>query len=292
MKTVLNNKQRSLNLFLAMALLMLAFFSSCSKEDATNPIDTPVELSANEDAAESLAGAVSQDNGGVADQMNDLIDVAQTGGFDAMSKTGNVDAEYDSVAGLWNVTVIRERGLPTGTHYRYFERVYQVQFLNARGAAQKRWLWEGDTARTINFDIVSGQGIARTPRVSHSLKALNGSFVATDVHEDIITVNGSYHREAEDTVKTRNAERTLDHTLDLTLTDIKGPRGIRRDRSQVVSGTVTGTYHAFITWIRGDAYREAEINKDISVTFGNNEARIDVDGQTYTSDVTTGELRD
>ena len=292
MTSIARIDSRGLRLFLAAAFLVLVFFSSCSKEDGTSPIENPTELTVNEDAAQSVASAVSEDNGGVTDQMNDLMDVAQSGGFDVMSKTGTVHAEYDSVNGLWNVTVIRERGLPTGTHYRYFERNYQVQFLNSSGEPQKRWLWEGDTATTINFDIISGEGIAITPHLSHRLKELNGSFVATDVNKEIITVNGTYHRSAEDTMLTRNAERTHDHTLDVTLTDIKGPRGLRRDRSKIVSGMVTGTYYAFITWIRGDAYREREVTKDISVTFGDGEARINVDGETYRSDVATGELRD
>lgn len=260
-----------------------------------NDIET-AGLSANEDAAESLASAVGEDNGGVIDQVGDLLESAENDGFSSLSKSGGLDgieskeAVYDSINGVWTITLFRERGNPDGVFYAQYERVYNVQFLNAAGNPQKRYITNGDTAYTVNFDIISGTGYHRTRRLTHELKDLGGSLVATNANLPNVTINGTYARAATDTVTTRNAERTLDYQLDIVLTDVVGPRGKRRDLSKKVSGEINGIYEAVATFTRGDAYVEKNISRTIHIVFGDGNADIRVNGQRYSGDVSTGEL--
>ena len=275
-------------------MFITAFFVGCNKDDSVVNNTETAGLSATEDAAESVASAVGEDNGGVVDQVGDLLESAQTEGFSALSKssgTESKEAVYDSINGIWTITLFRERGNPAGPYYAKFERIYNVQLLNQDGNPQKHYITNGDTAYTITFDIVSGTGYHKTRRLTHELKDLAGSLVATNTNTRLVTVNGTYSRAATDTVTTKNAERTLDYKLDLVLTDVTGPRGSRRDLSKKISGEITGNYSAFVTFTRGDAYLEKEIERSIHIVFGGDgNANIAVNGEKFSGDVASGEL--
>ncbi len=283
--------------FITAAILLTALFlSACNKDSGTDPGATLSEQTTpSADAAESVASAVGEDDGGVTDQVGDLMNMASTDGFSSLAKSSefeNVEAEYDSINGIWTITIVRERGNPNGIPYAFISRVYTVQFLNAAGQPQKRWITDSDTARTINFDIVSGSGRHKTHRLSQQLKNLEGSFVASNANLPNLTVNGTYTRSAADTITTRNAVRTNDHTLELQIIDLVGPRGSRRDLSRKISGTITGTYTATVTFTKGDLYRETNIERNINIVIGGGRAAIDVSGETFTGDVQTGEIID
>lgn len=275
--------------------LVFSVFVGCNKDAATEPDISSGEITPSSDAAESVASAVGENTGGMVDQVGDVLNAASTTGFQGLAKTDgseSVEAEYDPVTGIWTVVIERERGNPNGQYYAYIERTYTFQFLNAEGNPQKFWITNGDTAHTILFEIVSGDGHHKTPRLSHELKALSGSFVATNTHTDQVTINGTYMRAATDTVTTRNAERTLDYTLELQIIDLTGPRGSRHDLSKKVSGQITGTYTAFVTFTRGDHYREQTIERNINIILGGGEATVDVNGEKFKADVATGEVID
>jgi hypothetical protein len=62
------------------------------------------------------------------------------------------------------------------------------------------------------------------------------------------------------------------------------------DSSKKVSGTITGTYTANITFTRGDGYTEKNVNREINITLGNGKARIKVVGMNFVGDLFTGDV--
>lgn len=276
---------------LAIAALTLA---GCDRNNATDPV-SETDLSATQDAAESMASAVGEETGGLTDQMGDVLTIASDGGMDNLGKTDGfqqVSRTFDPATGTWTLTLERERGIVGGVPYAYIYRVYTYQFQDANGDPQMFYITNGDTARTILFDIVEGEGRHKTRRVSQQLHNLAGSFVLTNTHQPLVTINGSYERAAADTITTRNAVRTLENSLEFTVTDLVGPRGVRRDLAQAISGTISGTYEATITWTRGDAYRETTINRSFTIVLGDGTATITIGGQSFVGDVESGELLD
>ncbi len=152
------------------------------------------------------------------------------------------------------------------------------------------WTNGTDTAYSVQFDIVSGSGEHRTLRVSQQLTGLSGSWVATGVNTDTVTINGTYSRSAVDTITTPFATRTLNHSISMNFVDLKGPRGSRLDLSQNLSGTVTGEYQAQVTFQRGTAYRERSVDRNFTIVLGDGSASISLDGKHFMSNVQTGDL--
>ncbi|MDZ7269720.1 MAG: hypothetical protein ONB48_20945 [candidate division KSB1 bacterium] len=283
-------------LFPAVAALTLA---ACSNED---PLSSSASLSATEDAAESIASALGADNGGATDQVSDVIELAGSSGlqkpaevllgkYSVPGAVASVDTSYDPLTGTWTLHLERERGNPNGVPYAAISRTYTYQFLNPNGQPQKYWKTGADTARTIIFKIIEGTGTHRTRRLSQQLTGLTGEFTATGVNTRLVTINGTYFRSAVDTITTRNAVRTLDHALRLTFTNVQGPRGSRLDLSRKISGTVSGTYTARVTFQRGAGYRETTINRTFTVVLGNGRADITIGGQRFAGNLTSGELQ-
>jgi hypothetical protein len=283
--------------------LVLAFaaflMTACDKE---SPLSPQNEMTATEDAAESIASAIGSDNGGVADQLSDVIELASRNGIQEQSSSllgkyageteiAKIDTSYDPATGTWTLKLQRERGNPNGVPYAQISRIYTYQYLNKNGQPQKYYIVGGDTARTIKFNIVEGTGVHRTRRLSQKLTGLSGNFTATGVNTRLITINGSYERSAVDTITTREAVRTLDHTLKLTLTDVKGPLGKRLDHTRKFTGTISGTYTAFATFQRGESYSEKNINREFTIVLGDGESTIDIRGLKFVGDLLLGELK-
>lgn len=280
----------------ALAALALA---ACQNDD---PMSSNDSLNATEDAAESIASAVGADNGGATDQLSDVIELAGTSGLQKPSEVllgkysepnaiASIDTSYDPVTGTWTLKLERERGNPNGIPYAEISRTYTYQFLNKNGQPQKYWKTGADTAYTIKFNIVEGTGTHRTRRLSQELTGLSGNFTATGVNTRLVTINGTYSRSAVDTITTRNAMRTLDHTLNLTFTNVQGPRGSRLDLSRKISGTVSGTYTAKVTFQRGESYGESTINRSFTINLGGGNANLNVSGKSFEADLTSGELK-
>lgn len=278
------------------ALVMMG----CEKSD---PLSAPAdEMNATEDAAESIASAIGSDNGGVADQLSDLIELASKSGIQGQSsdllgkyseatEAAKIDTSYDPATGTWTLKLERERGNPNGVPYAQISRTYTYQFLNKNGQPQKYYIVGADTAYTINFNIVEGTGIHRTRRLSQQLTGLSGSFIATGVNTRLITINGDYERSAVDTITTRNSVRTLDHTLKLTLTDVQVPAGRRFDHTRIFTGTISGTYTAIVTFQRGESYSEKTINREFTIELGDGECNIHIRGLRFVGDLLLGELK-
>lgn len=280
----------------ALAALALA---ACQND---NPVSSNNSLNATEDAAESIASAVGADNGGATDQLSDVIELAGASGLQKPAEVllgkysepntiASIDTSYDPATGTWTLRLERERGNPNGIPYAEISRTYTYQFLNKNGQPQKYWKVGADTAYTIKFNIVEGTGTHRTRRLSQQLTGLSGSFTATGVNTRLVTINGTYFRSAVDTVTTRNAVRTLDHALNLTFTNVQGPRGSRLELSRKISGTVSGTYTAKVTFQRGESYGETTINRSFTINLGGGNANLNISGKNFEADLTSGELK-
>ena len=170
-------------------------------------------------------------------------------------------------------------------------RTFTYQFLNSAGEAQKLFITDGDTAASINYNIVEGDGYYKNFRLSHDLKEIQASFVATNTNTDLVTVNGVYKRAAVDTITTQSFTRISDHALELNIIDVMGPKGSRRNLAQKVSGTITGTFHADITFDGERGYAEKTVDKEITIVIGEGEATINVNGNVYMSDIESGQVK-
>ena len=288
-----NSGNTALSLLLSISLSALLIFSGCTKENTLEP-DSRSAISANADAAESIASTVGEETGGLTDQVGDLFELTSSTGLaksDDALYLDKKEASYDSVTGVWTLILERERGQINGPNYALIKRTYTYQFLNKNGVPQKFYIVNGDTANTIKFNIVEAEGRHKTKRMSQELKDLQASFVATGTNTAMITVNGTYKRAASDTITTMRFKRTHDHQTELTIIDLKGPRGSRRNLSQKVSGTITGTYHAVITFDGPKGYSERTIDKTINIVIGEGESQINIGGQKYLGDLATGEMK-
>lgn len=281
----------------AWILFTLAALVWTGCEKSTDPVD---EAALDEDVATAVAGAVGEDGGGAADQINDAGSLATPSGLPSSARLGDVgyavdgagaiDTSYDAATGWWTAKVTRNRMSGGGVYVSFVYREYQYQFLNASGVAQRRYIVAGDTARTINFKILRGLGYHRTPRRVHRLDSLSGTWVVTNAHRPTITITGStdtYFRHGIDTLETRAATRTHDNTLRITNLQVTRTRGI----APSVSGTISGTYAATITFLRGEVYRERSVTRDFTVTYTGDEASVGVGRRNFRFDRQFGMAR-
>ncbi len=290
----------------AAGIILVVVMTGCKKDN--NPVEAPNTILLN-DAAESIAGAMGDENGGTTDNLADAFMLAQNNGsingIEPLAEGGieivnTPIRNYDSTTGFWTVSIDRSRqGNQVSAS---FSRVYKYQYLK-NGIFQKNYITGSDTATTMKFEIVSGTGYFKNPRVSHRLLSLSGSWIATNINKDTITVNSvtAYKRSAVDSITTRNALRALSHELTLNLTDVKGPRfknvflatdPKRALFANAISGTATGTYKATISVQRGSLYNERTVDKSFTITFGNGEGKIGVGGMMFPFDMKGGQCKD
>jgi len=241
-------------IILAFMFISFAFFTGCKKND-TVLTPTTEDPQATNDAAVSLSGALSINNGGLLDQVADLLNTPTDNGVLAKeigsdpNTVSTVTKTYDSTKGWWTVNVDRTKsGLVWSSHYT---RVYMHQFLNSTGQFQKKYVDNGDTAYTVNHKIISGTGEFNNLWLSHKLTALSCIWVGTGTNTSTVTINTSspYTRSAIDTIFGANGGvRSLDHTLTVNFINVTGPRGTGLDWYLKTSGTLTGHYHAVVTF--------------------------------------------
>ncbi len=278
----------------SLILSVLLVLAGVGCDSATENDNT---LSASADVAESLAKLTAEDTGGLIEQVGDVMDLATAGQIQAQTDvvsakldSRTVERTYDETTGTWTISVSVERGDPEGERYLSFSKIYQVQFLNEDDMPQKFFVTQGDTAHSVSFVIVEGSGSLTTPHVSAHRENITGSWLATGVNTDIVTLSGTYSRTGGHTITGNEAVRTLDYELALEIVELVGPKGSRRDLSQKISGTITGTYEATATFERGDAYRERQISKEFTIVIENGSATITVNGEVFGSNVRTGEM--
>ena len=275
------------------------FFAGCKKNDTvTNSTATTQDPQATQDAATSLGGSLAINNGGILDQVADLLNTPTTGGI--LNKAINPDPNsvstatfsYDSTTGWWTVNIDRTRS--GVTWYTHFTRVYIHQFLKSNGQFQKKYIDNGDTAYTVNHKIVGGTGVFNNLWLAHKLTGLSCTWTGTGTNTPTVTINTSspYTRSAIDTIfGADGGVRSLDHTITVNFINGAGPRGTGLDWWLKTAGTLIGHYHAVVTFQKGTAYNEHTIDRDFTVTLGGTSLVIGIGGKTYQADPNTGGIQ-
>jgi hypothetical protein len=283
------------------------FIFGCQKNNAPTQPTITTSLSANEDAAESIASDVGEENGGMSDQASDVTTIASLTGFrdtvtlsaDATTlDTVTVDTSYNPVAKTWTVAVTRShrRVIGSSTYYSFITRTYDYQYLTSDGDTLKYWIGINngkiDTARTLRVTIVNGSGYHKTNSISERLQSISGVWIVSLTNSDSVVISGSYSRTAIDTILTRSAKRTLTNTFTLTSLSLRFPRSaIRANFFQKMTGSISGTFQATVNFISGQGYSDKTISDTFSAVFnGDGTCTITINGNNYTSNVQLGEL--
>jgi hypothetical protein len=267
---------------------------------ACDSSESELDAAASLDVAESVATLVSEDNGGVLEQVVDVFELASAGTIEAQTagiagkliSGSTVERSYDESAQMWRIQISREREDSDGDRYMSMERTYAVQFLDGGGIPQKFLVTAGVHARSMTFRIDDGGSTLHTPRIEAETRDLSGEWTATGIDTDVVTLSGTYHREGSHKITGAEAERTLEFSADLTVTDLTGPKGSRLDLSRKLSGTIEGHWEGKATFTRGDIYRERQIDRDVTIEIQDGVQTIYVDGEQLSADVRTGVIRE
>ncbi len=274
-------------------LTVLLLTSGCSSKGTDSKDIAP---SANEDVALSVASSLADDNGGIADQIKDLDALTRSTGLNPIGKElrqlGWAAAApiYDPQTGIWAWEFSHEFIGGNGKYHALISRSYQWKFMKSNGNPQIAYIVGSDTACSIALTIVHGDGRHRTPHLSQTLTDLTGNFVATGTNTTTVTVNGTCSRSAVDTVSTHNALRSLNHQTTLTLINVQFQRAGAIDPWESITGTITGTFTADVSFTSGRAYGDRSITREISVTLRQGHAIISFDAKSFEADLLHGEL--
>ena len=282
-----------ISLYATIAVALGIFlFVGCSDNKTTAPVTTVPTVEG--DITEIVVTGIAADDGGALDQFIDISALAD--GNDSLSVAkvavdgGTVVREYDSLTAQWQVQLTRQRGDSGGPFYAQVSRTYRYQYRNKDGVPQARWLVGADTAYSMGFSIMEGDGECRTLRFSHRLTALNGEFEVTGVNTDTLTINGSYSRSGVDTLKTFQSRRMIEHQLTLQFSNVRCLRGNPVDFCNRVSGEVSGQYAATVTFMSGFAYGETNITRNMNIIMGEGRAIVAIGDKIFEGDLATGEL--
>jgi hypothetical protein len=248
---------------------------------------------ASEDAATTIASAMSEEDGGAIDQMGDASQLATQAGTLSQAAEGtelvigagvkdSVSRTFNSSDTSWTVYVQRTRTSAFGLNTASFYRRYQFQFRNKNDVAQQNYITGSDTAYSMIFKLLEGTGVRKVAfRSTHRLTSLSGLWILTGTNTSVVTMNGSSNRAGSGTLRTRDAERTLNYTLSLNFIDCKTLRGNRTSISDSASGTVSGVYNATVSFSRGDLYKEKTIHREFTVAFTGGMSHIQMGGRTF-----------
>lgn len=272
-----------------------AFITGCKKSDSiTDAGQTTTASDDVADAVDAVSDALASNNGGAMDQVNDVFEISAGVGVGAGEAFGKsygdttvVSRQYDSTTATWTMYLLRQKSaLPL--YFGLWTRTYTLQF-RANGRPQKFRAVGGSVADSIIHKTISTgcTGYFWTPRLVHHLVSLSGNWTASNTNTDTVTINGLYSWSGIDTIKaTARSGRVINRTISLTFSNVRGPRGMRRDRSSATSGTITGTYSATIT-VPGKA--PYTVTKTFTIILGGGNAAITIDGTKYTADLATGD---
>lgn len=285
-------------------LLAGIFMAGCKKDD---PISSTVSEAVYEDAAYSISGAVGDESGGATESMGELLTFQSQGQLNMTSPLADGGVEtttsdsgsYDPATGWWTVSINKFR-----TNIRVtasITRTYQFRFWKNETQHQAFYVVNGDTAVKMELNIVNGTGYFKNKIVTHHLTQLQGSWLATDINKDTVTIvlQQNYIRKGVDSVVTLRASRIFDHTLTLTSVNVKTLRfkptvlapfaQWRENLANALSGTVKGNITATATITRGENDKVTSINKDFEITIGGGEGSIDIEGRKFKGNMRYGD---
>jgi hypothetical protein len=274
------------------SILTLAAFISLAATGCRNALDPTQDesLLASMDAAEVIAGAIGSDNGGLHDQLTDIVeltfdgtviplafsdDITLLNNLPMLSRNGVVRRrEYNPATQTWTITV--QRTLNTPMVQGSWARQYRLRF-SRNGVGQQFFRTNNQVADLVTFEIVpdSCTGSFKNRRISHRLTRLEGAVRGTislaDTANPIMTVNSTapYRRSAIDSLTIEDAQRISNHTVTATLTNVIVPlnrtRRFQNIYARATSGTISGTYTANITFIKGETYEERQVNREFNI---------------------------
>ena len=281
---------RTLIVALGITMIGMLVIGGCSKDDATAPQTTAVPT-VDGDVFESVIAAIAEDDGGVVDQVGDLAAIAD--GTDSLACAAKPLAGigvpvYDSATGTWQVQVMRQKGGPAEPFQTAYTWTYRYQYRNQSGEPLQHRVVGTDTAYSIQFEIVAGNGTCRTARLSQRVMSMTGTLVATGVNTDTIVINGACTRTGVDTLSSCQSVRTLEYQLELAFANVRCLRGQAEDISQQVRGDLSGNFVANVAFMSGYAYGETNITRTMEIAMGDGRATLAIGDGSYSGDLATG----
>jgi len=265
-------------LFSILALAASLSLVAIGCRNATEPIQDE-SLLASMDAAEVIASTMGSDNGGLHEQLTDVVELTFDGSiiplafFDdaqflhhnpMLSRNGVVRRrEYNPATQTWTITV--QRSFNTPAIQGSWTRQYRLRF-SRNGVGQQFFRTNNQVADLVTFEIVpdSCTGSFKSPRISHRLTRLEGAVRGTISLAD--TANPIM---AIDSLTIGDAKRISNHTVTATLSNVVVPlnraRRFQNIYARATSGTISGTYTANITFINGETYEERQVTREFNI---------------------------
>ena len=292
----------------ALTLSAVLLWTGCHKsEDPVSPLssnDPATSAALNAAASTGVASALSVNDFGAADQMGDMVHLTRLvpmpgPAVEILGRDDGVEVDslvrsYDSTSGWWTITLFRERSRED--HFVEFHRTYQLQFLDAAGSPLRSTVVGTDTATHLFFKIVDGRGVRSGEHGIRRLISLSGEWRVDGINGDSITINtldgGDYMRVEADTMNRHETFRTSYSTLDLKFTDVTGPRGENLGGGGITGGTISGTYHAIVTYQRDSTTITTTIDRTINITLAGDSARFELGGKFFSSDLRSGDCHE
>ena len=285
-RTILSGKLFTA-LFIGIFFVGTAFITGCKKSDTiTDAGQTTTASDDAADAVDAVSDALASNNGGAMDQVNDVFEIAGGTGVGggagvnmlAKSYSDSISLKFNTSDTSWSLYIYRDKGITA-----WWSRSYKHQFIGPSGKAQAARVG----AVLIKHQLLTGTGHFQTLRLIHDLTGISNNWTASINADTTVTINGTYSRAGRDSVILGTRKGTLmTNELSMTFTDVKGPRGLRRNRSAATSGTITGTYSATIT-VSGKA--PYTVTKTFTIILGGGNAAITIDGTKFTADLATGD---
>ncbi len=280
-------------LFLLPVLCLALALAACAENEEE-------KLTPDRDCGEIIAGVLSINTCGLADHISDLAEFL----VDDTTKVGagfkdkypgreyTMHKTYDQGSMTWTITIHKTRGDSLVLPYGRAHRVYTIKYFNALNEPQKYYVTDSDTARAASFKIAWGRGYHYTRRISDVIDSLSCNFTVTNAHRDVVTLNGYYYREGLDNISGWNKVRDADFAMEMTLQDFHAPRGYQPTLYQYLSGAVTGSIDAVVTFTSGTPYGETTLSRDFDLTVGLGKGNLSIGDKDYTADLFLGELED
>ena len=199
---------------LSFAFCTMLFLFGC---DSASTNDDVVDDDTTTDVATTVALSVSEEDGGVADQLEDVVAITSELSLNkdeaSHATIFSRQPEYDESTGTWTVEIDRDRTSANGQRSMSYQRTYTYQFLDANGQPQQFFTTDSTRAKTVIFRILEGSGEYASPEVVNSLNALTADWTIDNADEDVFSISGSYFRDASSTIERTLVTRTMDHAL-------------------------------------------------------------------------------
>jgi hypothetical protein len=271
---------------LSVAVPLLLFVGCDSSGGLDEGDDGETTVSA-EETAEAIAFSSAEATGGTADELAGAAALASTVGT---AKDRSRNCSFDDGTDTWTceVTVDSSRGRADLD----LERTYRAQFF-----AEGRPVQAPAEADSMTFEIVTGTGQVRTPRIDNSHTLLPARWSLAGLQEStrrVVLLSDSAGRDVSEQFSGALRERT--RTAEVRKTGASDL--VWREGDGLVGGTLEGAYRATVEIQRanGDTLTRS-VDATYVTTFSEDGATIAFtgggerfNGKTFEFDLTTGEL--